>query len=117
MPGTGRCSVDAEGLDVQGALDSFPSEKTTQTPMLAGHRQQLCARSRCYKGTAVGSALDPWPPSAELAPACPQASDSQAHWTGTHQGESHDVETNHRPGSGDLFSISGPAINKLGDLG
>lgn len=36
---------------------------------------------------------------------------------GTHQGESHNVEKNHRPGSGDLFSISGPAINNLGDLG
>lgn len=37
--------------------------------------------------------------------------------TDTHQGESHEVEKNHRPRPGGLFSISGPAINKLADLG
>lgn len=35
----------------------------------------------------------------------------------THQGESHDGTKLTGLGPGDLFSISGPAINKLGDLG
>ena len=114
VPGTGRCSVDAEGLDVQGALDGVPSEKTTQTLMLAGHEQQPCTRSRCYNCTAGGSALGTWPPAAELAPDCPQASDSQAHWTGTHQGESHDVEKNHSLGPGTCFLfLALPLINRV----
>lgn len=35
----------------------------------------------------------------------------------TQQGESHDVKKTHRPGARELFSIPGPAINKLGNLG
>lgn len=75
-------------------------------------------KQQVYKRIAVRSAPGPWPPSAELGPQlAPRPLTARPTETGTHQGESHDVEKNHRPGSGDLFSISGPAINKLGDLG
>lgn len=44
--------MDAEGLDIQGALDGFPSEKTTQTLMLAGH-----VSSNCVQAVGVINAL------------------------------------------------------------
>ena len=72
VPATGRRSVDAKGLNVQGALGGSPPEKTPQTLLLAGqHEQRLCTNRGCCKPAAVTSALGPWQ---EGSPGLPQLS-------------------------------------------
>ena len=60
---------------------------------------------------------DPCPPGEEhwlLDTSLDEVYWRQAHWTGTHQGESHDVEKNHSLGPGTCFLfLALPLINRV----